>query len=80
MANVKDVTRESWILKTFPEWGSYLNEEIEEAVVEPGIDLPADVKVKHSVIFKGAEIQPGETIENEIRGKGFKWVVSEASS
>ena len=36
MANVKDVTRESWILKTFPEWGSYLNEEIEEAVVEPG--------------------------------------------
>ncbi len=36
MANVKDVTRESWILKTFPEWGSYLNEEIEEAVVEKG--------------------------------------------
>ncbi len=36
MPNVKDVTRESWILKTFPEWGSYLNEEIEEAVVEKG--------------------------------------------
>ena len=42
-----------------------------EAVVEPGVALPADVKVKHSVIFEGAEIQPGETIENEIRGKGF---------
>lgn len=51
-----------------------------EAVVEPGVALPADVKVKHSVIFEGAEIQPGETIENEIRGKGFKWVVNEASS
>jgi len=51
-----------------------------EAVVEPGVALPADVKVKHSVIFEGAKIQPGETIENEIRGKGFKWVVNEASS
>ena len=47
-----------------------------EAVVEPGVDLPADVKVKHSVIFKGAEIQPGETIENEIRGKDFRWIVN----
>lgn len=47
-----------------------------EAVVEPGVALPADVKVKHSVIFKGAEIQPGETIENEIRGKGFRWIVN----
>ena len=51
-----------------------------EAVVEPGVALPANVKVKHSVIFKGAEIHPGETIENEIRGKGFKWMVNEASS
>ena len=30
MANVKDITRESWILNTFPEWGTWLNEEIEE--------------------------------------------------
>ena len=51
-----------------------------EAVVEPGVVIPDGVKIAHSVIFKGAEIQPGETIENEIRGKGFKWVVSEASS
>lgn len=47
-----------------------------EAVVEPGVALPADVNVKHSVIFKGAEIHPGETIENEIRGKGFRWIVN----
>ena len=46
-----------------------------EAVVEPGVVIPDGVKIAHSVIFKGAEIQPGETIENEIRGKGFKWVV-----
>ena len=46
-----------------------------EAVVEPGVVIPEGVKIAHSVIFKGAEIQPGETIENEIRGKGFKWIV-----
>ena len=46
-----------------------------EAVVESGVVIPDGVKIVHSVIFKGAEIQPGETIENEIRGKGFKWIV-----
>ena len=30
MPNVKEITRESWILATFPEWGTWLNEEIEE--------------------------------------------------
>ena len=30
MAKVQDITRESWILSTFPEWGTWLNEEIEE--------------------------------------------------
>ena len=47
-----------------------------EAVVEPGVVIPDGVKIAHSVIFKGAEIQPGETIENEIRGKGFRWIVN----
>ena len=36
MPNVKDVTRENWILSTFPEWGTWLNEEIEDTKVEPG--------------------------------------------
>ncbi len=35
MPNIKDITRESWILSTFPEWGTWLNEEIDETVVEP---------------------------------------------
>lgn len=34
--NITEVTRESWILNTFPEWGTWLNEEIEEEVVKPG--------------------------------------------
>ena len=32
----KDVTKESWILSTFPEWGTWLNEEIEREEVKPG--------------------------------------------
>ena len=32
----KKITRESWILATFPEWGTWLNEEIEEEVVPEG--------------------------------------------
>ncbi len=30
MANVNEITKESWVLSTFPEWGTWLNEEIEE--------------------------------------------------
>lgn len=33
MGKINTVTRESWILGSFPEWGTWLNEEIEEAIV-----------------------------------------------
>ncbi|MCS2149415.1 L-ascorbate 6-phosphate lactonase [Scandinavium manionii] len=36
MSKVKSITRESWILNTFPEWGSWLNEEIEQEQVASG--------------------------------------------
>ncbi|HTX74196.1 MAG TPA: L-ascorbate 6-phosphate lactonase [Rectinemataceae bacterium] len=36
MAKVDTITRDSWILGTFPEWGTWLNEEIEAEVVAPG--------------------------------------------
>lgn len=36
MSKVSGITRESWILNTFPEWGTWLNEEIEKEVVKPG--------------------------------------------
>ncbi len=29
MSKVTEITRESWIMSTFPEWGTWLNEEIE---------------------------------------------------
>ena len=53
-----------------------LGRNVNEAVVEPGVKLPAGVTIKHSVIYAGADIQPGEKIENEIRGRGFKWKIN----
>ena len=46
-----------------------------EAVIEPGVEIPANVTLRHSVIYAGAEFAPGEKIENEIRGRGFIWKV-----
>lgn len=36
MSKVNEITRESWILSTFPEWGTWLNEEIEKEEVKSG--------------------------------------------
>lgn len=36
MSKVSETTRESWIKSTFPEWGTWLNEEIENTVIEEG--------------------------------------------
>lgn len=36
MSKVSDMTREKWILDSFPEWGTWVNEEIEAEVVEKG--------------------------------------------
>lgn len=34
--NINEITREKWILGAFPEWGTWLNEEIDETVVDKG--------------------------------------------
>lgn len=36
MSAIDEVTREGWIMNTFPEWGTWLNEDIENAVVPEG--------------------------------------------
>ena len=36
MSKISKITRESWILSTFPEWGTWLNEEIENEKVALG--------------------------------------------
>ena len=35
MSNVNEITRESWILGSYPEWGTWLNEEIQKEIVAP---------------------------------------------
>ncbi len=35
MSKIDEITRESWILSTFPEWGTWLNEEIAQEKVAP---------------------------------------------
>lgn len=34
--NINEVSKESWLKSTFPEWGTWLNEEIKEADVPAG--------------------------------------------
>ena len=36
MSKVTEMTREKWIMDTFPEWGTWLNEEIEQEQAAPG--------------------------------------------
>ena len=36
MSKVSEMTREQWIMSTFPEWGTWLVEDIENEVVQPG--------------------------------------------
>ena len=36
MSKIDDITREKWILGAFPEWGTWLNEEIDATQVAPG--------------------------------------------
>ena len=36
MSKIDEISRESWIMSTFPEWGTWLNEEIENEEVKPG--------------------------------------------
>ena len=52
-----------------------LGRDEKESVIEPGVEIPAGVTIKHSVIYVGAEMKAGEVIENEIRGRGFSWKV-----
>lgn len=35
MANVNEITKDTWLRSSFPEWGTYLNESIAKAKVDP---------------------------------------------
>lgn len=46
-----------------------------EAVVEPGVNVPASARIVHSVLYKGAVISENEVVQDEIRGKDFFWQI-----
>ena len=57
MSKISEMTRESWIESTFPEWGTWLVEDIENEIV-----APHDGAVKAISVDKGQNVNPGETL------------------
>lgn len=45
------------------------------SVIGANVMIPAGVSLNNTLLFDGAELAPGETVENEIRGKGFSWKI-----
>ena len=43
------------------------------SVVQNGVELAEGSRVENSVLFAGAAVQEGETVKDEIRGRGFSW-------
>ena len=53
MSKVSEMTRESWIMSTFPEWGTWLNEEIENEEVKPGtVAMCQEIQIQESLRTK----------------------------
>ena len=45
------------------------------SVVQNGVELPEGARVENSTLFAGAAVQAGETVKDEIRGRGFSWKI-----
>ena len=85
MSKISEMTRQSWIESTFPEWGTWLVEDIENEAVAPGnvamwwlgctgvwFKTPADTNI---TIDSGAETETYTTVmENENRTSDGKHV------
>ncbi len=41
----------------------------------PGVEVPPSATFDHAIVFPGAEIEDGECVKNEIRGKDFRWQI-----
>lgn len=54
MSKVQDITRENWIMSTFPEWGRWLNEEIEMEKYE---ERTAGLQVSSIFLGSGRQVR-----------------------
>ena len=43
------------------------------SVVQNGVKIPASARIENSILFEGAAVEAGETVKDEIRGRGFSW-------
>ena len=43
------------------------------SVVQNGVEIPASARIENSILFEGAAVEAGETVKDEIRGRGFSW-------
>ena len=57
MSKISEMTRESWIESTFPEWGTWLVEDIENEVVAPEDGTIASINVA-----VGSAVEAGDTL------------------
>ena len=70
MSKISEMTRQSWIESTFPEWGTWLVEDIENEVVEPGNVAMwwlgctgVSVSYTHLICFNKKDLATAEELE-----------------
>jgi NDP-sugar pyrophosphorylase family protein len=37
------------------------------------VKIPVSARIENSILFEGAAVEAGETVKDEIRGRGFSW-------
>ena len=68
MSKISEMTRQSWIESTFPEWGTWLVEDIENEVVAPGnvamwwLGCTGVWQTQTSLLTSGAETENVHTV------------------
>ena len=43
------------------------------SVVQDGVKIPVSARIENAILFEGAVVEAGETVKDEIRGRGFSW-------
>ena len=53
--------------------GGFLFDAGKVGVVQDGVNIPVSARIENSILFEGAAVEAGETVKDEIRGRGFSW-------
>ena len=66
MSKIDEMNREKWILSSFPEWGTWLNEEIDEEVARIKDQV---VQMDYNVQQRNKYLQNKEEVDDKIDNK-----------